>query len=79
MDNPLAQAFEPLFDARDTNHDGILERTDFEQTDLLVKSYQLPSDDHRIKLLEDGYKIFWEQLLPHSGSDSDRMTKEQFV
>ncbi|PLW73092.1 EF-hand domain-containing protein [Streptomyces sp. SCUT-3] len=68
------------FEAMDANHDGYLDRTDYQKlADRYIQAYRIDKDDRRARALQTFCQIYWLELLRHAGVDGDRLTKDQFV
>ncbi|MFF9378637.1 EF-hand domain-containing protein [Streptomyces griseoluteus] len=71
---------ERTFDAFDANKDGYLDWSDYQQlADRYIKAYELDKNDRRARAIVAFTQMSWLELLRHSGADTDRLTKEQFV
>ncbi|HEX5742122.1 MAG TPA: EF-hand domain-containing protein [Pilimelia sp.] len=68
------------FDVMDADHDGYVDWTDYQKlADRYIQAYQLDRDDRRARALQTFMQIYWLELLRHSGADTDRLTRDQFV
>ncbi|MEV4875441.1 EF-hand domain-containing protein [Streptomyces cyaneofuscatus] len=71
---------ERTFDQMDANKDGYLDWSDYQKLgDRYIRGYNLSKDDRRARALQSFSQIYWLELLRHSGTDGDRLTKDQFV
>ncbi|GGS29281.1 calcium-binding protein [Streptomyces humidus] len=71
---------ERTFDAMDDNHDGYLDRTDYQKLgDRYIQAYRLDKNDRRARAIQTFCQIYWLELLRHAGVDGDRLAKDQFV
>ncbi|MFB7294018.1 EF-hand domain-containing protein [Actinacidiphila glaucinigra] len=68
------------FELLDTNHDGHLDWSDYQQlADRYIQAYRLGKDDRRARALYSFFQVYWLELLRHAGVDGDRLSREQFV
>ncbi|MFH8800865.1 EF-hand domain-containing protein [Streptomyces sp. NPDC017936] len=71
---------ERTFDSMDADHDGYLDRTDYQKlADRYIEAFRIPRDDRRARALLTFCQIYWLELLRHAGVDGGRLTKDQFV
>ncbi|MDV9193095.1 EF-hand domain-containing protein [Streptomyces sp. SR27] len=80
VSDPTTVKYERQFDLLDADGDAIVTWSDYQKlVDRFVGSYGISKDDRRARALQAGYQMAWLELLRHSGSDGDRLTKDQFV
>ncbi|HEX7305464.1 EF-hand domain-containing protein [Lentzea sp.] len=71
---------ERAFDGLDSDHDGYLDWQDYEAlAHRYLQAYRLDRNDRRARALLTFCQITWLELLRHSGVESDRLTKAQYV
>ncbi|MEV7198932.1 EF-hand domain-containing protein [Streptomyces griseoluteus] len=76
----VSAKLERSFDALDVNGDGYLDWSDYEKLgDRYIQAYRLDKNDRRARAIVAFNQMSWLELLRHSGVDTDRLTKEQFV
>ncbi|MFJ3660876.1 EF-hand domain-containing protein [Streptomyces sp. NPDC090119] len=76
----ISVKLERSFDAYDANKDGYLDWSDYEQLgERYIKAYGLDKNDRRARAIVAFNQMSWLELLRHSGVDTTRLTKEQYV
>jgi Ca2+-binding EF-hand superfamily protein len=74
------QRIEQIFDALDNNHDGYVDRSDYQNlVDRYVSACQIGRDDRRVRALQSIHQMLWLELLRHAGAGEDRLLKREFV
>ncbi|MEV7779975.1 EF-hand domain-containing protein [Kitasatospora sp. NPDC088351] len=72
---------EKIFNALDTDHNGYVEWSDFQQlVDRLLTEYRLDRGDRRATALHAGYAMFWQELARHADANGDqRISKDEYI
>ncbi|MGW4158547.1 EF-hand domain-containing protein [Streptomyces sp. NPDC004788] len=76
----ITAKLEREFDSKDADQDGYLDWSDYQKlVDRYIEAYKIDKNDRRARGLQAAYQMYWLELLRHSGANSDRLTKDQFV
>ncbi len=72
----IGRAFETL----DADQDGYVDWSDYQQmVDRFLNGFRLDRNDRRARALTATYQMSWQELLRHADSDSDRLSKAEYV
>ncbi|WP_163548933.1 EF-hand domain-containing protein [Candidatus Frankia nodulisporulans] len=76
---PQDVRFEKLFQAVDTNNDGVIEWGDYERLlDRYLSGFELNKDSREARSLWVTHQHYWLELLRHSDG-TDRLNKDEFI
>jgi Ca2+-binding EF-hand superfamily protein len=74
------QRIERTFDGLDSNHDGYVDWSDYQNlVDRYLGAFQLDRGDRRARALQSIHEMLWLELLRHAGAGEDRLLKNVFV
>jgi hypothetical protein len=77
--DPIVVKLGHLFRASDTDHDGVVDWSDYERlVGRYLSGYGIGTDDRRANALRAAYLMYWVELLRHVDG-TDRLSEEQFI
>lgn len=77
--DPIAVKLGYLFEASDTDRDGLVDWSDYERLiSRYLDGYEIEAEDRRAHALRAAYRTYWSELLHHVDG-ADRLSKQQFV
>ncbi|MFD4433440.1 EF-hand domain-containing protein [Nocardia sp. NPDC058497] len=78
--NLVQLKLEREFDTMDTDNDGYLDWSDYQQLiDRYTSVFQAGKDDPRSGQVQAYFQMYWMELIRHAQPSTERLTKEQFV
>ncbi|WP_405638651.1 EF-hand domain-containing protein [Streptomyces uncialis] len=76
----ITTKLERSFAALDTDHDGHLDRQDYQRlADRYLDVYHLGPDDRRARALHAFLQTYWLELLRHADVQEDRLSRDEYV